>query len=310
MTPAWSTDSARASQGRRERKWIYRLASLGWELLVVNRRAVDDEHYEPVELRSIVSAEHDLQINALVVSLALAATDDNPERKPLIDAMPFEWHRPRRGTYDPREEEAPEEPDQRTEWSRRKFDNYGRSVSGILKPDATLIGPKEPLEDERQVAVMIEFDRTGRPSKQRNRLHRYERFLLTAWRHSRFALLRWEPAILFVTLTDAQAQGTARLADEELLAYWGRNYETPSHDSMPARRQIGFTTLDKLLKRDWEILQLPSIDQKSRSKTLGGKAKHKTYTENSALDRYFDHEPPQEPPEPWEVVRAAAVPLP
>ncbi len=79
---------------------------------------------------------------------------------------------------------------------------------------------------------------------------------------------------------------------------------------MPARRQIGFTTLDKLLKRDWQILQIPAIDQKSRSKTLGGKAKHKTHTENFALDRYFDHEPPQEPPEPPEVVRAAAVPLP
>ncbi len=45
----------------------------------LNGRAVDDERYEPVELRSIVSAGHDLQVNALIVSLALAGRARQPE---------------------------------------------------------------------------------------------------------------------------------------------------------------------------------------------------------------------------------------
>jgi len=161
--------------------------------------------------------------------------------------------------------ERPKRKTSRYEWGDREFYDPARSVLGVLKPDATLIGPRQPQNGERQVAVIIEFDPTGRPSKQQNRLCRYERFLLEGWRHSRFAACAGRPPCSSSSSPDAQARGTAHIADEELLAHWGSQYATRSPTPCPPGNRSASPPLPKLLNRDWDILQVAATDPKTRS---------------------------------------------
>jgi hypothetical protein len=168
---AGRVDKFRAPARVGSSEWNYRVTRKGWQLLA-DRGLTSEERYTPTELHSISYAEHDLQLNALVIHLAHASSP--PGDTGLIDRMPFTWLGPRTGRIEPRPSERPPmtpglPPEMRL--------HPEESRAGYLEPDATLIGDR----DGQRFAILVEYDRTRRPHKQLDRLRRYDRWLLHEW---------------------------------------------------------------------------------------------------------------------------------
>src|SRR5439155_24123919 len=115
----------------------------------------------------------------------------------LLDCVPFRWSGPRGGSIDPRVEPRAEG----ATAGPVVFHTRGRGIPGVLRPDATLIGRDA---NGKTLTLMIEYDRTRRASKQRERLRRYDDFLCQGWRRSRYAADELAPMLLVVCATDAQ----------------------------------------------------------------------------------------------------------
>ncbi len=230
-------------------EWNYCLTVEGWRLLEERGMCADEKPYTPADIHSIAYVEHDLQINALVLDIARRAHAGDG---PLLDAMPFGWHGPRRGEIDPCEEQPPEGG---REWrSSLPPVFYGAgSREGVLKPDATLIvGGMDPVQ-----AVLIEFDRTARPHKQLDRLRRYDWFLADGWMDGRFAGHPIAPAVVLVTLRESTLTALVRAADETLLASRGESVQDSLQGEYRGRERIVFTTRERLLSGDWRVLRVP-----------------------------------------------------
>jgi len=195
-------------------EWNYRLTVEGSHLLHEPGIRPEGKPYTPADIHSIAYVEHDLQVNALVLQIAhRARTGEGP----LLDAMPFQWHGPRSGEIDPREEQTPDGDSELRSRLLPRFFPAG-SREGVLKPDATLIlGGADP-----SYAVLVEFDRTARPHKQLDRLRRYDWFLTEGWMHGRFAHHPIAPAMVLVTLREGTLTTLIRAADETLTASRGR----------------------------------------------------------------------------------------
>jgi hypothetical protein len=250
-------DKLRPRVGRDDgsHEWIYRLTALGWRTILDAGMAADGEDYAPAELTSIAYVEHDLQVVGLVAALASRAARAAGREGALIDAAPFRMLGPRSGTVDPRREVRADDASAACDLGARLIHPEG-SVPGVLKPDATLLGVTEGGD---RTAVMLEYDRTRRASKQLTRLRRYDHFLTAGWRESRFAVLDVEPALFVVCSDERQLPTFVRTADHELRAWIGRPQVDRRNGEHIGREQVGFTTRDRLLAGDSRLLQVPLL---------------------------------------------------
>lgn len=251
------------SQGTHE--WIYRLTERGWLICSENGYAADDENYTPSEISSIVSVEHDLQVSAMVVWIALrAAQHVRAPAGPLIDRTPFRWRGPRSGTYDPRYERGidPARRSAGATLNDRMELGRGKSFPGVLKPDATLTGLSV---DGEPTSILIEYDRTGKGVKQQKKLRRYDWFLNDGWRKAaRFGVEECEPAVLFVCSAEQKMRTVLEAADRELSASHARRPEhpplvprEPEGDYYPGREQVGITSIERIKAGKEEVWQVP-----------------------------------------------------
>lgn len=222
-------------------EWIYRLTLLGWRVLRDLGEPADAEAFRPAKLTSIAYAEHDVQVAALMAQIAARAAEFVGRTGPLIDAAPFELLGPRAGTIDPRVERRAPDASAASDLAGRRV-HLSRAHPGVLKPDATMIGVDR---QGNHTAVMFEFDRTRRPSKQTERLQRYDWFLTLGWRKSRYACLHIEPAVLVVCTCPSDIDRFATCASDQL----GAALTDPgsSQHNFIGRAQIGFTTTARLL---------------------------------------------------------------
>ena len=238
-------------------EWIYRLSAQGWEALAAKQMVDGGARFTPAALTSISYTEHDLQLSALVLRIALDAAGE-PSRG-LIDSMPFTWRGPRSGRIDPDERENVE-PAKAAKLDERMRLRPCQSRRGYLEPDATLIGGSG--EDRR--AVLIEYDRTERPHKQIDRLRRYDWWLLDGWRHTHFAAHSTPPTVIFLTSREQPLRRLIRTADQELSAWYAQHYHGPREGSHPAREQILFTSRERILKGDWTMQRTPGLPPELR----------------------------------------------
>jgi Replication-relaxation len=242
-------------------EWIYRVSDLGWRTLLDAGAAADGQEYTPAELTSIGYVEHDVQVTALVTRLAALAARAAGCGGPLVDAAPFRMVGPRAGAIDPRYEEPAADP---SEFGahRPTYVRLERATRGVLKPDATLLWE---VDGTARVAVMIEYDRTRRATKQLRRLRRYDWFLAEGWRASRYATLDGEPIVLVVCADERQLRPFARAADAELTA-WVRDDASSlrAFSTHPGREQVGFTTRERLLTGNWDLLLVPPTPPSER----------------------------------------------
>lgn len=217
--------------------------------------AADGEDYAPAELTSIAYVEHDVQVAGLGAALAARAARAAGREGPLIEAAPFRMLGPRSGAVDPRREVCPDDASAASDLGLRQIHTEA-STPGVLKPDATLLGSTGGGE---RTAVMLEYDRTRRASKQLTRLRRYDHFLTVGWRQSRYAVLDVEPALLIVCSDERQLPTFVRAADRELTAWVGGPHADRRNGEHTGREQVGFTTRERLLAGDARLLQVPLL---------------------------------------------------
>lgn len=238
----------RATEASRE--WIYRLSAQGWRDVVSHDPRWSDHSYRPTDVQAISYLEHDVQVNGLITHLAALAVRERRTDRPggLIDRVPFEILGPRRGVLVP----APL-PSSATASDTGDV-RLGRAISGTLAPDVTFVGV-DALG--RRTAVLIEYDRTRRGHKQIRKLRRYDHFLTTGWRASRFADHDLEPLVLFVCVSDQQLRSFLDTANRNLTAWRRLSDGFSNTGEHPGRGQIAFTSRARLLARDWHMLQVP-----------------------------------------------------
>jgi hypothetical protein len=238
-------------------EWIYRLAAAGHQRLSQRKPAVDRL---PAVLGSIAYVEHDLQLNALITRLATLAADAQGTltgQRGLLAEAPFAWLGPVRGRYDPRTQPVGIERSAAATLPAGHLIRQGTSSRGPLEPDATLIGTEEA--GGRPSAILLEYDRTRRPSKQTLRYRRYDHLLTQGWRHTHFAAHEGEPAVIFVCQDDKTAHQFLLAADAHLTAWLGPTQADPRDGHYPAREQTAFTTRQRLHNADWQMLQVPRL---------------------------------------------------
>ena len=228
-------------------EWIYRVTAEAFKSLA-EHGLVSEGGFRPVELHSISYAEHDLQLNALILHIAQAAT--KPGEGGLMERLPFEWRGLRTGKIDP------------STGTRHELSPAGvlppgtrlhpeQSRPGFLEPDATLIGGGEG----ERFAVLVEYDRTGRAHKQIDRLRRYDHWLLDGWRHTRFAAHAIPPAVLYITAQKQALNNLVQTADRTFTAWHSPQHATASEGVHPARQRILFTSRARILSGDWGMLR-------------------------------------------------------
>jgi hypothetical protein len=250
-------------------EWIYRLSARGWKALASQDIVDGSARYKPTAFTSISYTEHDLQLSALILRIALAAGGSYTDG--LIDTMPFTWQGPRRGRIawrGPRRRRIDDWHDdfdldghEKVERSRaaqlppdtRLYPCQRRS--GYLEPDATLIGGS----GENRFAVLVEYDRTDRPHKQIDRLRRYDWWLLEGWRETHFARHSLPTAVVFVTSRERPLRRLVETADQVLSAWYGHRHAGVREGTHPAREQIRFTSRDRIRAGDWTMERTPSL---------------------------------------------------
>lgn len=214
---------------------------------------MDERSYTPTRITGISYTEHDLQIAAIILSIAQAATPK--QSGALIDRLPFQWLGPRRGRI---ETEPTEDGDQAQSMSPSNTAQYLHpegSRAGYLEPDATLIGG----EGDGQFAVLVEYDRTDRPHKQVDRFRRCDHWLLKGWRNTCFATHAMPPSVIFITARDRPLHKLIETAHRTLSAWHGAELAIHSKGTHPARQRIVFTSREKTLKGDWSMYRTPSL---------------------------------------------------
>jgi Replication-relaxation len=266
----WGLDGERAAQRRLKRlhdsghldrfrpvssvgsaEWNYRATGKGWAALLDAGIAPGSRSYTPAAITAVSYTEHDLQLASIVLSIALASVPS--PRVGILEQLPFDWHGVRRGRIDAdeRTEREPVAVPLPTETRLRGVD----SRAGFLEPDATLLG----RAGSAAWAVLLEYDRTGRPHKQVDRFRRYDYWLLDGWRVGRFATHAAPPSVLFLTATESALGGLVEVADRALSAWYGSPDAGPREGNYPARQRMVFTSRPRVLSGDWNMLRVPRL---------------------------------------------------
>jgi hypothetical protein len=263
------------TQGSQE--WIYRLTQRGWRVVVDAGQAADGYPYTPSRLTSIAYVEHDVQVAALVVWLAArnAAANDHAAIG-VLEAAGFTAMGPRAARIDPRCQPVAGNRSAAATLGPQRL-HLGRATAGVLAPDTTLAGvtPKG-----KTTAVLIEYDRTAKPTKQIARLRRYDHFLTLGWRQGGYANLDLPPLVLYICPSDQHIAPLAQLADRELTAAIEAADGTRTH---PGRELLAFTSRPRVLAGDWRMAQLRPLPPELRRERDGTI----THDEHLPLDRLF-----------------------
>jgi hypothetical protein len=181
--------------------------------------------------------EHDLQVNAWVFAY-----------RSLVGDHAIDWIGPDQGRIDVPtiyESHAHRFRKIGLEDTTRGWENYRRPRDMQLRhfaplfPDATVTIYSRSLGTE--LDLLIELDRTRRPTKNVDKLHRYDAFL-TGWcrlmdRYRRDAAL---PAVVFVCPSEEQAKNLMRVADREVTGRLARPGDRPEAWRCPSREQMLF----------------------------------------------------------------------
>jgi hypothetical protein len=233
-------------------EWIYRLTARGWDLLIDRDRAVTGRM--PFgELTDLAYVAHDLQLDALLLH---AASQAYPGDAPLIERLPFKWRGVDLGRVDRDGGEVAARRSAAAVLPEGHVTRRGISLPGILEPDATLTGPH--FASGAPASVLVEYDRTLRASKQRDRFRRYDRFLTETWRESRFADHHSAPVAIYLLQLDRHLAAFLKEADKHFTAWLGPREAGPAQGMYPGRDLMLFTTRERLVAGDWTMKRLPA----------------------------------------------------
>lgn len=242
-------DKFRAPKRIGTSEWNYRITRQGWQALKDHHLTTETHHTQP-ELHSISYAEHDLQLNTLIIHIAQAAAP--PGNTGLIDRMPFTWLGPRTGRMDPTPKNKPPKTPRLPPGTQLHPEQSRR---GSIEPDATLIGGAS----ENQFAIWIEYDRTRRPHKQIDRLRRYDHWLLYQWEETHYNNHAMPPTLLLLTDHDQPLNNLIQTTDKTLTAWHAPLHITQANGTHPARQRTIITSRTQILQNNWTMHRPPNL---------------------------------------------------
>jgi hypothetical protein len=124
-----------------------------------------------------------------------------------------------------------------------------------LVPDATVTLHSDAFDGE--LDLLIELDRTRRPTKNIDKLHRYDAFLTAWWRLTeRYGHMRQPPVVIFVCPDEDQVISLMQAADREVTGRHARPGTASETWSSPGRERMLFVAeLDAhdFLSRAWAL---------------------------------------------------------
>jgi hypothetical protein len=230
----------RLSKGKHE--WVYQLDRKGFDL---GKRCwgLDGPYIEakakwrPRRVTEYSVVEHDLQVNAWVFAY-----------RELVGDRMIDWLGPDQGRIDVPTVYEPHKRRYRqvgVEDATRGFENYRRPRDlqlerlAPLYPDATVSLYSHSLGSE--LDVLIELDRTRRPTKNVDKLRRYDAFL-TAWYRvsDRYRNAVEPPMAVFVCPSEHQAKSLMRVADREVSGRLAQPGTRPETWPSPGRERTLF----------------------------------------------------------------------
>lgn len=250
----------RLSKGKHE--WVYELARKGFEL-GRNYRGPDgfyipkEAKWRPRHVSDYRLVQHDLQVNAWVMAY-----------RALVGEEIADWLGPEQGRIDVptryedrRFKPLTEEHAQREMPERIYFRDLRRETFAPVVPDATLRIELE--EEERRFELLVELDRTARPTKNTDKLRRYDALITAWWRGAdRYRGAKEPPTVVFVCRDRDQAVALMRVAHLEVtgqLSRWSGKERrwSPGREHMlfVAEREIHDASL-----ASWMLSPHPPID--------------------------------------------------
>jgi hypothetical protein len=241
-------------------QWVYELDVSGHRALVEHRPASTPE-WSRSELFAFSYVEHDLELNVLLCELAARAARHVGASGPLWRSAPFRIQGPRSGRVDPAVERRPADADPANELPEGHFADFAWDESGVLEPDATLLGIHAGTG--KPIAIMIEYDRTRRATKLIGKLGRYDHFLADGWRYTRYGRLAFEPGVFFVTRDDDHVDNVLREADRRLRWSVGPAGGRPPRRYV-GREEIGVISRSQLLEDASKILTVTEEPDRDR----------------------------------------------
>jgi Replication-relaxation len=250
----------RLSKGKHE--WVYELARKGFEL-GRNYRGLDgfyipkEAKWRPRRVSDYRLVLHDLQVNAWVMAYRRLVGEEiadwlGPEQGRIDVPTRYEDRRFKPMTMEHARQEAPE----RVYVHDLRLDTFARVV-----PDATL---RLELDDpERRIELLVELDRTARPTKNVDKLRRYDALITAWWRGSdRYRGIREPPNVVFVCRDRDQAMALMRIAHHEVTGQHGR-YSGREGRSSPRRDRMLFVAEREIHDASlaaWMLSPHPPID--------------------------------------------------
>lgn len=192
-------DKFRPPSLRGSYQWSYCLDRAGHELLKDLELIPRGERFRPRAVGDFKTVLHSLQLNAWVIAY-----------RELLGGRLLEW----RG-----------EPDSRLEFSsdaRRRIAERREAPSVELDrpqpiwPDAALDIDRD---DGRVSTLLVEFDRTQRPDKNRSKFLRYDALLCSWWRETVYGDRDRRPLVVFVCQDAASLEAFMLAADDTFTGY-------------------------------------------------------------------------------------------
>lgn len=134
-------------------------------------------------------------------------------------------------------------------------------------PDATLM--LELDEGARRFELLIELDRTARPTKNVDKLRRYDALLTAWWRGAeRYRGAEEPPAVVFVCADEQHVMNLMRAADDEVTGRHSKFDGHPEGWPSPGRQRMLFAAERAVHQehlRAWMLPPHPQAEDESRN---------------------------------------------
>ncbi len=152
--------------------------------------------------------------------------------------------------------------DLRSERYRRVRDLRGKQF-GRVWPDATVT--MDMPHRGRRFDLMLELDRTGKPTKNLDKFHRYDA-LLTGWWQAveRYRRLGEAPAVIFICIDEAKLESFMRAADREVTGRLARPGTPEDTWPYPGRERMLFCSERDVHEGSLRAFKLPAAASDAR----------------------------------------------
>jgi hypothetical protein len=265
---------ARRQKGHTQR--VYALAEAGHQLLLQNagrteltRNVERDSDWRAPEAEDPRLILHDIHAAGWLFAL----------ENHLRDGVITDWRGPRSARLDPPGERV------RGQWVPMTPETVplgtGRHLTGLALGEFRPVKPDLRIElnlsfegsPARRIDLLVEMDRTGRPSSNLEKFRRYDA-MLAGWsmHHSRYKRLGEPPVVVFVVEDEEKARGFLAAADKLVtgrVGGWGSPEASWSHHG---RQRIFVVCERDLHQRTLRALRLPELPPELRSQNRRKKA--------------------------------------